>query len=88
MPYIKKDIRQSLDHHLELISIGIMSPGELNYCITCLIQRYVKDNGKSYTTMNECIGVLDSAKMEFYRRVVAPYEHQKVEENGDIDILK
>lgn len=65
----------------------IISQGELNYCITVLVHEYLKAHGQSYRTMNDCIGVLDAAKAEFYRRVVAPYEDIKIEQNGDIEVL-
>ena len=40
--------------------------------------------GNSYATINDIIGALEGAKMEFYRRVVAPYEDEKIKENGDV----
>ncbi|HOK39385.1 MAG TPA: hypothetical protein PLC87_12045 [Bacteroidales bacterium] len=39
---------------------------------------------KTFTTMSQIIGVLESVKQEFYRRVVAPYEEEKIKENGDV----
>jgi hypothetical protein len=38
----------------------------------------------TYQTMNDCLGALEGAKLEFYRRVVVPYEEQKKYENGDV----
>jgi hypothetical protein len=87
MPYILKKERLAFDKHLKAIGPHTISPGDLNYCITVLIHEYLKAHGRSYSTMNDCIGVLDAAKAEFYRRVVAPYEDKKIEENGDIEIL-
>lgn len=58
-------------------------PGNLNYVITRTIREYMKVNGENYTTFNDIIGVLEAAKMEFYRRVAAPYEDVKMRENGD-----
>jgi len=40
--------------------------------------------GVKYATLNTVIGVLECAKLELYRRVVADYEDQKCEENGDV----
>jgi hypothetical protein len=40
--------------------------------------------GKNYKHINEIIGVLECAKQEFYRRVAAPYEDTKIQENGDV----
>lgn len=77
MPYIKKERR----------SEALQSPlnaGELNYAITCLIDEYVKREGLKYRVINDALGALEGAKLEFYRRVVAPYENAKIVENGDV----
>lgn len=60
------------------------SPGELNYAICRLLVGYVGRKGKDYTSMNDCLGALEGAKLEFYRRIVIPYENKKREENGDV----
>jgi len=88
MPYIMKQMRPAFDPHLKAIGPHTTDPGDLNYCITVLVHEYLKAHGQSYATMNDCIGVLDAAKAEFYRRVVAPYEDVKIQENGDIEILR
>lgn len=75
MPYIKQYKRDN---------IIPTNSGELNFHITKLCNNYIEDNGKSYDVFNEIIGVLECAKLEVYRRVVAPYEDQKKEENGDV----
>lgn len=59
--------------------------GQLNYQITEVIVKYLHNHPKiTYGVMNDIIGALESAKLEFYRRVVAPYENTKCEENGDV----
>ena len=81
MPYIQKEKRYKLvAETLE----SPESPGELNYTITTLCNEYLKLKGVNYTNMNEVIGVLECAKLELYRRMVAPYEDVKKEENGDV----
>jgi hypothetical protein len=30
------------------------------------------------------VGALEACKLEFYRRVVTPYEENKMKENGDV----
>lgn len=60
------------------------TPGELNFAITRLINNYVQDKGLSYTHVNDALGALEGAKLEFYRRVVVPYEEQKRVVNGDV----
>lgn len=60
------------------------TPGELNYAITKIIDDYLSRIGVSYSTLNTCVGVLECAKLELYRRVVIPYENKKLDENGDV----
>lgn len=60
------------------------STGELNYIFTQIINQYRLWHGDSYSTFNDILGALEGAKLEFYRRVVVPYEEKKREENGDV----
>jgi hypothetical protein len=62
----------------------MQNAGELNYIITRLLRLYVEHRGESYQTFNDIMGALEGAKAEFYRRVVAPYEDVKIQENGDV----
>lgn len=59
-------------------------PGILNYQITRIVNSYINREGTNYHTINEVIGVLECAKLELYRRIAAPYEDKKKEENGDV----
>ena len=80
MPYIKPEAR-------EILSSGLVVPrsgGELNYLITTLLTDYLLAKGVSYQTINDCLGALSGATLEFYRRVAAPYEDLKIKENGDV----
>ena len=79
MPYIKQEQRDRID-----VQTDIQTPGELNYAITCLIDDYRHSRGDRYFVYNEIIGALDCAKLEFYRRVVTPYEDETMKENGDV----
>lgn len=81
MPYIKKDQRDKLIPKAESYPT---CGGDLNFQITCLVLEYVKYNGSSYKQINDIVGALEAAKLEFYRRLVAPYENKKIEENGDV----
>ena len=78
MPYIEKDYREALE------DLTPLNPGELNYKITKTCIEYLEAEGTCYKTINEIIGALECAKMEFYRRVGVPYEQTKIEENGDV----
>ena len=85
MPYIKQNKRKEFDvvgksgHH-PVMDVA----GELNYEITLKCKKYLETHGKSYKTLNEIVGVLECAKLELYRRIAAPYEDEKIKENGDV----
>ncbi len=79
MPYLNKAVRASLDDGRKAL-IG----GELNYQISSLLNSFVAMKGLSYATVNEAVGALECAKMEFYRRIAAPYENLKMAQNTDV----
>lgn len=83
MPYIKADIRPLFDGQIIEISRSISNVGELNYVITSMIREFLGKHAR-YSDYNAVIGVLECAKLEVYRRAVAPYEDQKIAENGDV----
>lgn len=80
MPYIVDHLRKPLDHGC----VGAVTPGELNYQFTKLIVNYIRENGLNYQHINDVIGALEGAKIEFYERVVVVYENMKKVENGDV----
>lgn len=79
MPYIKQAQRQ-------LLADGNppMFPGELNYLVSEVIWKYLKKEGINYTNINACIGALECAKLEVYRRIAAGYEDDKRQAHGDV----
>ncbi len=79
MPYVKKSDRIRLDEGGDA-----QTPGELNYIITKTVDAYLNRTPRNYAKYNEVIGVLECAKLELYRRVIAEYEDTKIEENGDV----
>lgn len=87
MPYIKKDRRAEYEKWLQA-QPGIFSPGDLNYVVTRIVHAYIDAvcplGEFNYTGLNEAIGALECAKLELYRRTLAPYEDQKIKENGDV----
>lgn len=84
MPYIDQTSRDSLDTNIELLAKKILTSGEMNYVITKLLLSYLGQRTKCYANYNEVIGVLECAKLEFYRRQIADYERVKMIENGDV----
>lgn len=87
MPYIRPERRIELDAVLGPIKYHISNnpkPGELNYIITSLVQSYYAVWSRGYADFNDILGILECAKFEFYRKVIAPYEEKKCRENGDV----
>lgn len=80
MPYIDKTQRKALETGL----IEPSTPGHLNYCFTEIILDYIDVHGLSYQVINDVVGALESCKLEFYRRVAAEYENEKIHQNGDV----
>jgi len=79
MPYVKKNQRDKLR--------TMATPtcaGDLNFKFTTQAIVYLENNGLSYHTINDVLGALEGAKLEFYRRVAIPYENSKIQENGDV----
>lgn len=80
MPYIDQASRERL-------SSGERpeNAGELNYAITKIVEDYLlRKGGVRYAHLNEAIGALECAKLELYRRLVAPYEDVKIAQTGDV----
>ena len=80
MPYIDEVRRVKL---LEF-NDQPQNAGELNFLITNLITKYIFMKGEKYQNYNDVIGALEGAKLEIYRRKIAPYEDIKMRENGDV----
>jgi len=83
MPYIKPTERVDLDTTTEFAASAPINAGQLQYVIALLITQYLGKNYR-YQDLNDVLGALEGAKLEFYRRVVAPYEDTKIAENGDV----
>jgi len=87
MPYIKPENRKKYEKVLrELVDIMKTLPpeevdGELNYVVTKILKDVYP---LRYFHINKAVGVLECIKLEFYRRVAAPYEDLKIKESGDV----
>jgi len=82
MPYIKQEQRHFLDKHLDIPRPKDV--GELNYIITQLCRDFLASGRAGYAEHNAVVGVLECAKLEFYRRAVSVYEDQKRDLNGEV----
>ena len=79
------DPDQLIDQLLEIIREDPKVDGAVNYAITRIVAGSLRpETGWSYTIASDAIKAFDCAKMEFYRRVLAPYEDMARERNGDV----
>ena len=87
MPYIPQADRVRLDECLQELGIHIRSrgipDGALNYIFTKIALLYLAKHGTSYSVLSDVIKTFECAKLEFYDRVVRPYEEKKRLQNGD-----
>lgn len=87
MPYIKQTDRSEFDTEIYNLFLKIKeknaSCGDLNYILSKIVWTVFEEK-PSYTNANMLMGMLQGVQQEFYRRKVAPYEDQKIQENGDI----
>lgn len=87
MPYIATDRRARYDERLSALAdtIDDSTPGgDINYIVTSVLAAWIEKRGLNYSALAEAVGVLETAKLELYRRVAAPYEDGKIAENGDV----
>ena len=84
MPYIKEEDKLDIYEYNILDTSNITTPGKLNFAITQIVLDYFEKVPPNYQSINDILGALEGAKLEFYRRVAVPYEDKKKEENGDV----
>ena len=82
MPYLREQqAREDLD-------AGNVRPpadgAELNYAICRLVDQFLVAHGVTYAHLAEVDAALSLSQHEFRRRIVAPYEDDKCQENGDV----
>lgn len=83
MPYIAQSARERLTPYLVDLERKVFSTSDLAYVVFYLLHRlYARRPG--FATWAALRGTIDDQVDEFRRRVVAPYEDQKREENGDV----
>ena len=85
MPYItgpRREVFALLEE--ELKSTRIDTPGELVYLFCRIADLYVSQRLREFRIMNDVVGALENAKLEFHRKVVANYENEKELESGTV----
>ena len=82
MPYIKQEERAKLDKIVDLMKeADVVANGDLNYLLYAYCKRHINP---SYNSYKNFIGELNQCATEIERRILAPYEDQKIKENGDV----
>lgn len=87
MPYIAQERRPRYEEAIVALEAAIDAEtpgGDINYIITRLLIDWIRKRGLSYAILADAVGVMETAKLELYRRVAGPYEDRKSEENGDV----
>jgi len=85
MPYIKKTEREYYNNIIkELARYDINANGDLNYILYAYFKNYYIKKDISYNRIKNYISELEECIAEIRRTVLAPYEDQKMQENGTI----
>lgn len=79
MPYISQEARLAIARGASPSNVG-----ELTYMLTQTVIAYTQTKGTRFSTFADVLAALDATAREFYRRMVAPYEDEKIAENGDV----
>ena len=83
MPYIKQSMRPQMDSVVAQMDVaGVQANGDLNYILFAYCKHHIEP---SYNNYKNFLGELNEAAEEIRRRLLAPYEDQKIIENGDVD---
>jgi hypothetical protein len=98
MPYINRGYREKLDPFISVLSEKICETaqnktdifGMLNYAFTRISLLVIESTYErlQYWLIAELTGILHNISDEFYRRVVSPYEDNKMKESGDVPEYK
>lgn len=83
MPYIKQEQRPKLDELVEDMNSKylIEANGDLNYVLYAFCKRHIY---RSYNSYKNFCGELRQCATEIERRILGPYEDEKISENGDV----
>lgn len=87
MPYIEQKNRPPIDLLLQPLADYLKNlpeneqDGSLNYAVTKLLHEIYP---LRYRHINRAMGVLSCIEKEYYRKVAAPYEDTKIQQNGEV----
>ena len=82
MPYIKEEKRPKMDTIVDRMrNLEIKANGDLNYILFKFCKYEVEP---SYNNYKNFCGELRQCANEIERKILPPYEDQKIIENGDV----
>lgn len=88
MPYIEESRRIPLNYSLDNLVNATVDKGEIVYCITYLVHKFVLELGKPcFDTKSTGKSILQDALDEYIRMVMNRHEDKKRLENGAISEL-
>lgn len=88
MPYVDPNRRKQLNDWLNMAEAFTLNKGDLVYCVTYLVHRFVLKLGKPcFDTKSTGKSVLQDALDEYKRVVMDRHENKKRRENGSISTL-
>ena len=83
MPYVEKHYRKYLNKVVQTMEeYSVEANGDLNYILFKFCKYHIEP---SYNNYKNFIGELNECVAEIRRRLLAPYEDLKRQENGDIE---
>ena len=86
MPYINQRDRPTFEAKCHELGFLACNVGELTYIFYKIMCSFLaKEHTVRFERLAVCLAALEAAKLEWYRRKVAPYEDIKIEENGDVE---
>ena len=90
MPYIRQDDRAIYESGIQAFRDAFAAAGagdgDLNYVLTSVALVWLEYHQPpyNYSLRSRVLAAFEAAKLEFYRRAMAAYEDDKIEENGDV----
>jgi hypothetical protein len=87
MPYILgQDRTPAMKEAIKALVDEVKVKGDLNYVVCEIVGRLcMRDGGISYTSTSNWIDGVHGAERELSRRLLAPYEDLKKEQNSDVE---
>lgn len=83
IPYIKQEDRKVMDMIVKMMGdADVRANGDLNYVLFAFCKRHVDLN---YNSLKNYIGELRQCATEIERRILGPYEDDKIKTNKDVD---